>query len=150
MIEYNDTMSSPGAPTTVQLQSSCPTPQQTAEARAAFLASLNSTGSTVSAALQTRAQDIHSNTAAITDQEKQVKIATEALGKESKKYEKVVEDGAKKLKELGDVQNWAEMLERDLLMLEETMSIVDEEEEQRRDDIGADSNGKHKGSSNWF
>ena len=95
-------------------------------------------------------QDIHSNTAAITDQEKQIKTATEALGKESKKYDKVIEDGAKKLKELGDVQNWAEMLERDLLMLEETMSIVDEEEEQRRDDIGADSNGKRKNSNNWF
>ena len=143
-------MSSPGAPTTVRLRSPSPTPQQTAEARAAFLASLNSTGSTISTALQTRVQDIHSNTAAITDQEKQIKTATEALGKESKKYDKVIEDGAKKLKELGDVQNWAEMLERDLLMLEETMSIVDEEEEQRRDDIGADSNGKRKNSNNWF
>ena len=131
------------------MQSPSPTPQQTAEARAAFLASLNSTGSTVSAALQTRAQDIHNNAAVISAQEKQVKTATEALAKESQKYEKVTEDGAKKLKELGDVQNWAEMLERDLLVLEETMDIADEEKDQRRDGIGADSNGK-KGGNSWF
>lgn len=142
-------MSSSGAPTALPAQSTSPTPQQTAEARAAFLASLNSTGSTVSAALQTRVQDIHNNAAVISSQEKQVKTETEALGKESKKYEKVTEDGARKLKELGDVQNWAEMLERDLLVLEETMDIADEEEDQRRDGIGADSNGKKRGKS-WF
>ena len=143
-------MSSPGGPTAIPAQSSSPTPQQTAEAKAAFLASLNSTGSTVSAALQTRAQDIHSNAAAITNQEAQVKSESEKLEKETKKHEKVLEDGAKKLKEVGDVQNWAEMLERDLLMLEETMDIADEEEDQRRDHIGADSNGKRKRGNSWF
>ena len=143
-------MSSPSTSTTLPVQSPSPTPQQTAEARTAFLASLNSTGSTVSAALQTRVQDIHSNAAVLAGQEKQVKTETEALGKEGEKYEKVAEDGAKKLKELGDVQNWAEMLERDLLMLEETMSIADEEEDQRRDDIGADGAGKAKRGKGWF
>ena len=37
-------------------------------------------------------------------------------------------DAAGKLKELGDIQNWAEVLERDLLVLEETMRIGEGEE----------------------
>lgn len=143
-------MSSPGVPRAPSARSTSPNLQQTAEARAAFLASLNSTGSSVSAALQTRAQDIHSNAAAISDQEEQIRHKTNALEKESKKYEKVSEDGAKKLKELGDVQNWAEMLEKDLLVLEETMRIADEEEDQRRDGIGADGAGGKKRGKNWY
>ena len=141
-------MSSANATVASSSQATSPTPQQTAEARAAFLASLNSTGASVSAALQTRAQDIHNNAAAISEQEKQLKRETDALGNDSKKYEKVAEDGAKKLKELGDVQNWAEMLEKDLLVLEETVRIADEEEDQRRDGVGAD-NGKKRGNS-WY
>lgn len=143
-------MSSPSAPTVSFTQPVSPTPQQTAEARAAFLASLNSTGSSVSSALQTRAQDIHHNAIAISEQEKEVKNETDALGKESKKYDKVVEDGAKKLKELGDVQNWAEMLEKDLLVLEETMRIADEEEDQRRDGVGVDGAGGNKRGNSWY
>ena len=37
-------------------------------------------------------------------------------------------DAADKLKELGDIQNWAEVLERDLLVLEETMRMGEGEE----------------------
>ena len=37
-------------------------------------------------------------------------------------------DAAGKLKELGDIQNWAEVLERDLLVLEETMRMGEGEE----------------------
>ena len=42
---------------------------------------------------------------------------------EAKKHQKVADDAAEKLKELGDIQNWAEVLERDLLVLEETMKM---------------------------
>lgn len=35
------------------------------------------------------------------------------LGKEGDKLEKVVREGQRKVKELGNVQNWAEVLERD-------------------------------------
>ena len=143
-------MSSPSTATAPTVQSPSPTPQQTAEARAAFLGTLDSPGSSISASLQTRAHDIHNNVAAIEEQEKQVKAETDRLEKENKKHERVAVDAAKKLKELGDVQNWAEMLERDLLMLEETMDIADQEEDQRRDNIGADGDGKVKRGNSWF
>lgn len=37
---------------------------------------------------------------------------------------KVLNEGSRKVKELGDVQNWAERLERDFLVVEETMRLV--------------------------
>lgn len=37
---------------------------------------------------------------------------------------------ARQIKELGDVQNWAEMLELDLVKLEECVRIVEEEKTQ--------------------
>ncbi len=105
-----------------------PTPQQTAEARAAFTASLLSTGtSTVQSDLQNRATDLHANSAAIDKQEQALLREIKNLGKESDKFQKVVDDGARGVKETGDVQNWAEMLERDLCVLEDTMAMVDEE-----------------------
>ncbi|KAI4120726.1 MAG: hypothetical protein LQ338_006810 [Usnochroma carphineum] len=105
-----------------------PTPQQTAEARAAFTASLLSAGtSTVESDLKTRAADLHANTAAIDKQEQALLKETKNLGKESDKWQKVVDDGARGVKETGDVQNWAEMLERDLCVLEDTMAMVEED-----------------------
>ncbi|KAL8895492.1 MAG: hypothetical protein Q9207_008150 [Kuettlingeria erythrocarpa] len=105
-----------------------PTPQQTAEARAAFTASLLSTGtSTVQSDLQNRAADLHANSAAIDKQEQALLKETKNLGKESDKWQKVVDEGARGVKETGDVQNWAELLERDLCVLEDTMAMVDEE-----------------------
>ncbi|KAI4177482.1 MAG: hypothetical protein Q9188_001707 [Gyalolechia gomerana] len=106
-----------------------PTPQQTAEARAAFSASLLSAGtSTVQSDLQARASDLHANSAAIDKQEQELLKQTKNLSKESDKWQKVVDDGARGVKETGDVQNWAEMLERDLCVLEDTMAMVDEDE----------------------
>lgn len=43
------------------------------------------------------------------------------LGKESARYAKMANESGAKLKELGDIQNWAEMLERELLVLEEAV-----------------------------
>lgn len=105
-----------------------PTHPQTAEARAAFTASLLSAGtSTVESDLKSRAGDLHANTATIDKQEQALLKETKNLGREGDKWQKVVDDGARGVKETGDVQNWAEMLERDLCVLEDTMAMVDEE-----------------------
>ena len=66
------------------------------------------------------------NSAAIAKQEKELAKQTVALRKESDKWQKLGDSSTKKLNEIGDVQNWAEMLERDLLVLEETVRLVDE------------------------
>ncbi|KAL8883619.1 MAG: hypothetical protein Q9215_008129 [Flavoplaca cf. flavocitrina] len=111
----------------IQSTHAAPTPQQVDEARTAFTASLLSTGtSTVQSDLQARAGDLHANAAAIDKQEQELLKETKNLGKESGKWQKLADDGARGVKETGDVQNWAEMLERDLCVLEDTMAMAEE------------------------
>ncbi|KAF6240799.1 hypothetical protein HO173_001472 [Letharia columbiana] len=100
-----------------------PDPQRTAEARAAFTAHLTSIGNTHVSALEGRVSDIHRNSAAVAKQDDDVSRQTRKLAAVSGKHRKVADDAAEKLKELGDIQNWAEVLERDLLVLEETMQM---------------------------
>ncbi|KAF1977764.1 hypothetical protein BU23DRAFT_550441 [Bimuria novae-zelandiae CBS 107.79] len=99
--------------------------RRTAEARAAVTASLASVGSSVDNEMRTRAADLHKNSEAIAKQEKELAKQTAALAKESAQWQKLADTSTKKLNEIGDIQNWAEMLERDLLVLEETMRLVD-------------------------
>ena len=102
--------------------------KRTQEAKTAFLASLNSVGSSADAGLQARASDIASNSTQLSKQQAELEKSTTALAKETAQYQKIADDARGKLKEIGDVQNWAEVIERELLVLEETMRIVEEEE----------------------
>lgn len=99
--------------------------RRTAEARAAVTASLASVGASVDNDLRTRTADLHANAEAISKQEKELAKQTAALARESEKWQKLLDGGTKKLNEVGDIQNWAEMIERDLLVLEETVRLVD-------------------------
>lgn len=99
--------------------------RRNAEARAAVTASLASVGASVDNELRTRTADLHANSAAISKQERELAKQTAALAKESAQWEKLLSGGTKKLNEVGDIQNWAEMIERDLLVLEETVRLVD-------------------------
>ncbi|MCJ1397782.1 hypothetical protein MMC11_000978 [Xylographa trunciseda] len=119
--------------------------QRTAEARAAFLGSLNSVGSQGDAELQARAKDIHTSAAALARQEDDVAKQTDSLAEHTAQYQQIADESRGKLKEIGDVQNWAEMIERDLLVLEETMRIVDDEAAQT-----PNRSGKAKGKRRWF
>jgi len=99
--------------------------RRTAEARAAVTASLASIGGSVDNEMRTRAADLHSNAEAITKQEKELAKQTAALAKQGTEWQKLAETSTKKLNEIGDIQNWAEMIERDLLVLEETLRLVE-------------------------
>ncbi len=118
--------------------------QRTAEARQAFTAHLSSVGSHLDTDLQSRAKDIHANSSAIAKQESDLDKQTLALSKQSTQYQKIADEGRDKLKEIGDVQNWAEMIERDLLVVEETLRRVE-------DEAGVEGNARGgSGSSRWF
>ncbi len=106
--------------------------QRTLEARAAFTATLTSVGTSLDSDLRSRAADIHSNSVAIAKQEADVSKESSALKKESDRYQKVADASRVKLKEIGDIQNWAELLERDLLVLEETLRLGGEGEREIR------------------
>jgi hypothetical protein len=118
-----------------------------AEARAAVTASLLSVGSTIDAEMRTRTADLHANSAAISKQEKDLAKQTASLSKDMKEWEKLLQQGTKKVKETGDIQNWAEMLERDLLVLEETVRLVDGKGEV--DSKNVNGRGEGSGTGGW-
>jgi hypothetical protein len=99
--------------------------RRTLEARTAFTASLHSVGQTVSADLLARATDLHENEAAIQKQENELARHTAELSRQNDQWDKVVDSARQGLKEIGDVQNWAEMIERDLLVVEEVLRQVE-------------------------
>jgi hypothetical protein len=122
--------------------------QRTAEARNAFLGSLHAIGSHGDAALQARAADIQSNAAVLAKQEAEVAKQTEALARQTTQFQQLADESRGKLKEIGDVQNWAEMIQGSLLVLEETMRIVEGEEEVQGQ--SAEQDGKGKKRSGWW
>ncbi|KAL3959936.1 hypothetical protein ACCO45_005053 [Purpureocillium lilacinum] len=92
-----------------------------AEARAAVVASI---GNMLDSQLQTRASVLHDNAAALDRQERDVLAATEGLRRERERLAREADAAARKVKELGNVQNWAEVLERGFLVLEETVRLA--------------------------
>ncbi|GAB1728568.1 hypothetical protein NU195Hw_g7118t1 [Hortaea werneckii] len=102
-------------------------PNQTAqtEARAAILATLSAAGSHYSTFTQHKAQDLHANSHAIANQEAALAKSTRDLEKEGKKWAREAEKATKGLNRFGDLQNWAEILERDFVVLEETLRLVE-------------------------
>ncbi|KAG7285442.1 hypothetical protein NEMBOFW57_010069 [Staphylotrichum longicolle] len=108
--------------------SSPSSPSEIAQARSAVLASISNL---VDRELTTRAALLHANNAAIEKQERDIVKATDALRRENDKLGKLADAHAKKVKEIGNVQNWAEMLEREFVILEETLRIVREGDGER-------------------
>jgi len=95
------------------------------EARAAVTASLSSIGNSITGDIQTRVADLHANAAVLEKQEKELAKQTAALAKQSTQYQKLLDKSNKSLNEIGHVQNWAEMIERDLLVVEETLRLAE-------------------------
>jgi hypothetical protein len=81
-------------------------------------------GNMLDSELQSRAAILHENAAALEKQERDVLRATEGLRKETQKLKTEADKAARKVKELGNVQNWAEVLERGFLVLEETVRLA--------------------------
>ncbi|KAF5576251.1 hypothetical protein FPANT_11017 [Fusarium pseudoanthophilum] len=112
------------SPPPPQLQSTLPsaeTQRHVAEARRAVVATLENM---MDSELQWRASMLHSNAAALSKQAQDVQRATEGLRRENFKLAREADAAARRLKELGNVQNWAEVLERDFLVLEETVRLA--------------------------
>ncbi|KAH6646731.1 hypothetical protein BKA67DRAFT_580417 [Truncatella angustata] len=116
-------------------------PQQTAQARAALVGTISNL---LDSELQSRAELLHQNARALEGQERDVAKATEALRKENDKLLKVVREGSRKVLETGNVQNWAEVLERDFLVLEDTMRRV-----RRGPCSDPDCSGCSSGTGSW-
>lgn len=97
------------------------TQRHVSEARTAVIASLSNM---VDTSLTPRATILHENARSLEKQEKEVVKATEGLRRETDKLKKEADRAAKGLKEVGHVQNWAEVLERQFMTLEETVRLA--------------------------
>ncbi|PWY72065.1 hypothetical protein BO83DRAFT_417746 [Aspergillus eucalypticola CBS 122712] len=151
-----------------------PTPEkskETLEAKSAFSATLLNIGSTHASPLVERAHTITENAAALDKQQAELEAHTAALAKQNESWDKLAGEARDGLKEIGDVQNWAEMVERDLLVLEEMMgngvgkgkgsantSTIDGGSGDDDDNVvddggttnGSSGSGSKTGSSSWF
>ncbi|PHH83333.1 hypothetical protein CDD82_2085 [Ophiocordyceps australis] len=121
-----------------------PSPRAVASARAAVVASV---GNLLDAQLQTRATGLHGGAAALERQKRDVAEATAGLRRERERLAREAEGATRRIKELGNVQNWAEVLERELLVLEETVRLAgggadhdDEDDDDDDDDMNRNRN----------
>ena len=106
------------------MHSALPSPASTravSDARTAFVASM---GNLLDNELQTRAASLHQGEKIIAKQEKDVQKGREALRKENDKLMKLVKEGGDVVKMTGNVQHFAETLEREFLILEETLRLA--------------------------
>jgi len=146
--------------------------QQKKEALAAFTATLHSVGTNLEAPLIDRATTITSNAAALQRQETELAEHTARLAKQNAQWMGLADETRDGLKEIGDVQNWAEVIERDLLVLEDMMDNVERregdghgdgddgfgDENRNRNGNGVVNgdvngnivNGKKEGRKSWF
>ncbi|KAH2639932.1 hypothetical protein KXW54_007269 [Aspergillus fumigatus] len=128
-----------------QQQQQSPTlSQRTLEAKAAFTASLRSVGANYDAELRDRARTLHGNAAALDKQEAELRRTTAELRRQNEQWERVADTAREGLKEIGDVQNWAELIERDLLIVEEMLREVEAREEGSMDSVDENQPGR------WF
>jgi uncharacterized protein (DUF3084 family) len=116
--------------------------------RASLTNDLTYLGNQLTVPLQQRAGNIHNNSSNLATQQRNLEKQTSSLRKQEKSWQTMVDQGRGRLKELGDVQNWAELLERDLAVLEETYRIVDGEEAVVGHGNGAATNSYSSGSGN--
>lgn len=132
--------SSPATTTTTAatqpLHTTLPSPEtqrHITEARAAVVASI---GNMLDSELQSRASILHENATALSKQEQDVLKATDGLRVEREKLAREADLAAKRLKEIGNVQNWAEVVERGFVLVEETLRLAN----------GGGSEGSYSGS----
>ncbi|KAJ5702136.1 hypothetical protein N7488_009684 [Penicillium malachiteum] len=108
------------------------------EALAAFTATLHSVGTNLEAPLRERATIINSNAVSLERQEAELAGHSAKLARQNEGWEKIADETRAELKEIGDVQNWAEVIERDLLVLESMMDEVEGFGSQDEGEISGD------------
>ncbi|KAF8419449.1 GCN5-like protein 1-domain-containing protein [Tirmania nivea] len=106
----------------------------TEESRKQLHTSLTTLGSQIDADLRDRITTIHQNAQSLETQTRTLKNRTAALSKTTRQWSGMAESARSKLKEIGDIQNWAEMIEHELLVMEEAMNIVYDEERLMQED----------------
>ncbi|KAL3259297.1 hypothetical protein CAN33_008845 [Aspergillus niger] len=127
-----------------------PTPEkskETLEAKSAFSATLLNIGGTHASPLVERAHTITENASALEKQQAELESHTAALAKQNESWDKLAGEARDGLKEIGDVQNWAEVVERELLVLEQTLHTSAVED---GGGTTTTTTGNGSGGTSWF
>ncbi|KAI4835360.1 hypothetical protein E4T44_08619 [Aureobasidium sp. EXF-8845] len=80
------------------------------------------------APLTERTETIISASQSISAQRQNLVQNTQKLSRQAQELEKTLDLSVDELKEIGDLQNWAEVVFRDISVIEETLRMVEEEE----------------------
>jgi len=101
--------------------------------------------------LLSRGQQLHGNSASLEKQERETQRALDALRRDNDKLEKLAVEHTKKVLEIGNVQNWAEMLEREFCIIEDTLRMVREGGSSGSIISGTEGSwsGSESGSGSW-
>jgi predicted nucleic acid-binding Zn-ribbon protein len=92
------------------------------------------------APLTERTEAIVSASHSIAAQKRILVQDTQKLSRQAQELEKTLDQSVDQLKEMGDLQNWAEVVFRDISVIEETLRMVEEEEAANsRGDNGSDT-----------
>lgn len=86
---------------------------------------------------------------ALATQQTQLLSATGSLAKENDRLAKLAEEGGRRLKEVGALDVWAEVLEGDLAAVEECLRIVEGGGEERCESCGGDLGGVDEDAVRW-
>ncbi|KAK6002244.1 hypothetical protein QM012_001882 [Aureobasidium pullulans] len=86
--------------------------------------------------LTQRTEAIVSASRSIDAQKRNLIQDTQKLSRQAEELEKTISQSVDQLKEMGDLQNWAEVVFRDISVLEETLRMVEEEEAGNNADAG--------------
>ncbi|RAL13763.1 uncharacterized protein BO97DRAFT_387655 [Aspergillus homomorphus CBS 101889] len=135
---HHHTITTPPKPITHRETTTKMSPQPTQtnpntkeEAKTAFTATLRSVAQNHEAALRDRARTLNENARALDAQETALAQSTAELAKQNDQWDKVADTARTALKEIGDVQNWAEVIERELLVVEEALLLVESKSKDR-------------------
>jgi predicted nucleic acid-binding Zn-ribbon protein len=97
--------------------------------------STKSTSALVSATLREHTAPLTERTEAIVSASQSISAQrrilvqdTQKLSRQAQELEKTLDQSVDQLKEMGDLQNWAEVVFRDISVIEETLRMVEEEE----------------------
>lgn len=105
--------------------------------------SADSTSAVVSATLRQHTAPMNERTEAIIAASKSLESQrqgllkdTERLSRQTDALEKAMNENVDQLKEMGDLQNWAEVVFRDISIIEETLKAVEEQENHQTQQNG--------------
>lgn len=107
--------------------------QRTAEAKAAFTASLKSVGANIDSELQARAKNIHAMDQSLSKQEKDLQKDTKKLSKQSDEMQKFLDKSNKQFASFDDLGSLHEGLDADLGDIEEMLRALEEDDPPRND-----------------